>query len=414
MKPSAATARQANTKRQPRLAAAALFVCLLLAGCMPKPPDACSWLAGAVDSRPGGATFLASYPTAGPGPLQGTAFLYDNALAALALVGCGAPQKAARIGDAILFALAHDRYWHDGRMRNAYLAGPVGRDNPVKLAGWWDKSQNRWVEDRYQAGSDSGNMAWAMLALLALDKSAGDARYRNGAQRLAAWLTRWNTNKPPGGFTGGTFAHEPAPDIERWKSTEHNSDLAAAFGGLARAAHDRRWLAPASSAGNFAEAMWLSACRCFAAGTGEDGRTPDTLLALDAQLFPLLALPRAANKYGAVVATVRQRLGDAGGVSYGEAKGGLWTEGTAQFALLEELSGSHDHAASLLTALGRMRTANGSYYAAGSKGLSTGFTLATDPAQTRQYFHLPHLGATAWAALAERKYDPFTQTRALP
>ena len=38
----------------------------------------------------------------------------------------------------------------------------------MKLSGWWDDKQNRWVEDPYQVGSDTGNMAWAMLALLAL------------------------------------------------------------------------------------------------------------------------------------------------------------------------------------------------------------------------------------------------------
>jgi hypothetical protein len=33
--------------------------------------------------------FLASYPGVTSGPLQGAAFLYDNAVAAIALVACG-------------------------------------------------------------------------------------------------------------------------------------------------------------------------------------------------------------------------------------------------------------------------------------------------------------------------------------
>ena len=117
------------------------------------------------------------------GPLQGVAFLYDNAVASIALVACGKPQKAKRIGDAMLIALDHDRYWHDGRLRNGYSAGPVP-SGPVKLAGWWDNKQNQWVEDRYQVGSDNGNMAWAILALLALDQAADDRRYRDGAGAL--------------------------------------------------------------------------------------------------------------------------------------------------------------------------------------------------------------------------------------
>lgn len=415
---TAAPSRAINFMPQPRrgpvVTIAAALACLLLATRSPKPPDACSYLANTVDSQPGGAVFLASYPTAATGPLRNTAFLYDNALAAIALVGCGEPQKAARIGDAILYAQGHDRYWRDGRLRNAYLAGPVGPDKPVKLAGWWDRVQNKWVEDRYQVASDSGNMAFAVLALLALDKTSGDRRYLYGATRIANWLTRFRTGKYPGGFTGGTFAHEPDPQIEHWKSTEHNSDLAAAFASLAHATHDAGWLLQAHAAQGFVEAMWLPDCRCFAAGTGEDGTTPNHLLALDAQIFPLLAVPGAAKKYVAALASIRSRLSDHGGVSYGIAKGGLWTEGTAQFALAEELSGARIAAAGLLKNLERLRIQDGSYYAADAKALSTGFLLDTDPTQTRQYFRLPHLGATAWVAIAERSYNPFTQANALP
>jgi hypothetical protein len=113
-------------------------------------------------------------------------------------------------------------------------------------------------------------------------------------------------------------------------------------------------------------------------------------------------------------ATVEAKLSDNGGLSYSEVKGGMWTEGTAQFALLEELSGQKNAADKLLRALGKLRIADGSYFAAGSEELSTGLVLDTDSAQTREYFHLPHLGATAWVAIAERKYNPFTQTDTLP
>src|SRR6202000_1992953 len=183
-------------------------------------------------------------PTAGPGPLQplqDAAFLYDNAVAAIALVGCGEAQKAARIGEAMLAALDRDRYWHDGRLRNAYLAGPVGA-GPLKLAGWWDAKQNMWVEDRYQVGSDVGNMAWAMLALLEINRINSETRYLGGAARIGAWVRQWRSTIGAGGFTGGTFAHEPQPVVEGWKSTEHNTDLAAAFAALAAAPGAKRWL----------------------------------------------------------------------------------------------------------------------------------------------------------------------------
>src|SRR5476649_236997 len=163
-------------------------------------PTACALLSKAVNAD--GPVFLPSYPTVTSGPLQGAAFLYDNAVATIALVACGESDKAARIGEAMLAALNQDRYWHDGRLRNGYLAGPVGA-GPVKLAVWWDDKQNMWVEDRYQVGSDSGNMAWAILALLALDQSTGDHRYRDGAARIAEWTAQWRSRRGPGGFTGG-------------------------------------------------------------------------------------------------------------------------------------------------------------------------------------------------------------------
>jgi hypothetical protein len=146
------------------------------------PANACSYLAHLVDQAPSGPVFLTSYPTAEPGPLAGTAFLYDNAAAVIALVGCDDRSRADRIGQAILIALDNDRFWHDGRLRNAYAAGAAGH-KPVKLAGWWDKAQNRWLEDRYQVGSDSGNMAWAMLALLALD-------HTEAAAKIGDWVAR--------------------------------------------------------------------------------------------------------------------------------------------------------------------------------------------------------------------------------
>ena len=194
--------------------------------------SACGYLAGLIDKAPPGPLFLPSYPTVESGPLHGAAYLYDNAVAAIALVGCGERDKARRIGAAILWAIDNDRTWHDGRLRNAYAAGVVASGS-AKLPGWWDNTQNKWLEDRYQVGSDNGNVAWAMLALLSIDDVSASSRFRDGAARLGAWVAQWADTRGTGGFTGGTFGHEPTPEVRTWKSTEHNTDLAAAFGLLA-------------------------------------------------------------------------------------------------------------------------------------------------------------------------------------
>ena len=71
----------------------------------------CATLAERVDMVPGRKpVFLRSYDGAENEPaLAGAAFTYDNALALVALVACGKPGHARRIGDALLDAALHDR-----------------------------------------------------------------------------------------------------------------------------------------------------------------------------------------------------------------------------------------------------------------------------------------------------------------
>jgi hypothetical protein len=373
---------------------------------------ACGYLAKAVTAQPAGALLLASYPSERSGALSGAAFTYDNSVAAIALVACGHTPLARRIGDALLLALDHDRYWRDGRLRNGYAAGAIGAA-PLKLAGWWDLKSQRWLEDDYQAGSDSGNMAWAMLALLTLNAASGDQRYRDGALRLARWVEGTLDTRGAGGFVGGYFGHEPAPQRQRWKSTEHNADLAAAFGWLARVTGDAHWRQRKAVAADFVAAMWSADCSCYATGTAEDGVTPNPLLALDAQVWPVMALPGAAKLTEPVLHTLDRRLRYQAGYSYSEAGGGLWIEGTAQVAVLLELLHRAAPARALRAAIEAERTADGGYYATGAPTMPTGFMLATDPSTPRVYFHLEHLGAAAWAALAEQAYNPFTGGRRL-
>jgi hypothetical protein len=394
--------------------AAAVALSFLFAQLAAAQTSACAYLERQVAAVASGPTFVASYPSVTEGPLHASAFLYDNAVATIALIGCGKVELARRIGDALLIALDNDRAWHDGRLRNAYLAGAIDRHLPIKLGGWWDQQQQRWLEDRYQVGSDNGNMAWAMLALLALDSTGTDAKYRQGALRIGDWVATWRDHRGSGGFTGGTFAHEPAPLIIRWKSTEHNTDLVAAFSRLAQASGDDRWRERSKIAAQFVATMWDSTRGCFATGTGDDGVTTNPFIVLDAQVWPLLAERGAAQRYVAAIACANQRLRDGDGFSYSEARDGTWTEGTAQMLLLMELLGRRDDTPPLRAAIERQRAANGGYYATSASRLPTGFMLATDPSQPRLYYRLPHLGAAAWVALAERRFNPFTATAALP
>jgi hypothetical protein len=164
----------------------------------------------------------------------------------------------------------------------------------------------------------------------------------------------------------------------------------------------------------FVQAMWDPQCACFGAGTGADGVSRNKLLALDAQIWPLLAIPEAASRYETVIDTAEKRLKAADGFAYSEAGTGLWTEGTAQMQLLFELLGQDGKVATLQSAIAQERAPDGGYFATRDASSPTGFALASDPNLPRRYLHLSHLGALAWVALAERRFNPFTGRSSLP
>jgi len=374
---------------------------------------ACAYLASLIPAT-GGPLFLPSYPTVESGSTHNVAFLYDDAAAVIALVGCGEAARARRIGDAILAGLDHDRAWHDGRLRNGYAAGPVDQF-PVKLGGWWDTGQNRWLEDGYQAGSASGDMAWAVLALLALDRGAENRRWRDGAIRIGSWLAAQADARGAGGFTGGFLGWEPTPTPQLWKSTEQNTDIAAAFALLFQATGDSIWAERSHQAAQFVAAMWDPDRACFSAGAAADGVTRNPLVALDAQVWPLLALPGPVKSRSEIVfAAMARTLAADGGYSYSEADRGLWTEGTAQAALLERLLGHDAEAVSLEAVIDTQRAPLGGYYATAKPRLATGFIDPATGTELRYYYRLPHLAAAAWAALAEQGYNPFVLRAGLP
>lgn len=374
--------------------------------------SACAYLRGLVNDETA-PLFLPSFPTASEGPLHESAFLYDNAVTAIALVSCGEPIKARRLTDAILYAQQHDRHWKDGRLRNAYRAGTV-QGHQVKLPGWWDAGLKQWLEDKYQVGSDVGNMAWALLALLAVEPALQQPDYKAGALQLANWLERFNDKRGAHGYLGGLYGHEPEPVSVTWKSTEHNTDLVAVFRLLARATGDPLWNAKAQQATAFVSSMWIKDKNCFATGVGDDGVTRNPIVALDAQAWPLLAIPDFRHTYLAAVQCMDRFVGVADGYAYSEAKEGIWTEGSAQMQLLFALLGEPVRSEQLARVVRRQKTAEGGYLATDNAEIPTSFMLATDPTKPRLYFRLPHLGAAGWAALAEQKFNPFTFSAAFP
>jgi len=372
----------------------------------------CAPLAGVVASQAAGseAAFVRSYEHADdesrlPAGLASTAFVYDNALAAIALVACGNVKSATIIGNALSLAARNDRTFKDGRIRNAYRPGPVSKGPPA-LPGWWDDNQKIWAEDAAQDGSSTGNVAWAALALLTLHQATKQETFLADAERLIDWVI---ANVSTGsGFRGGFHGYDPQQVRLTWISTEHNVDVYAAAAWLFRLTSERKYADAASEARQFLERAFD--VDHFLLGTKPDGNLADpSMLALDVQLWPWMAIPDAPAQWRSALNFAATHLAVADGFDFNGDRDGLWVEGTAQASLAYRIAGDPRRSAQLLTTLEADRTPSGFLNATRGARVSTG--LSIDPTATEAdffYFRRPHLGATAWATLAATTWNPFT------
>lgn len=372
----------------------------------------CAPLANAVASQAAGseAAFVRSYEHADdesrlPAGLASTAFVYDNALAAIALVACGDVNSATIIGNALSLAARNDRTFRDGRVRNAYRPGPVGKGPPA-LPGWWDANQKIWAEDAAQDGSSTGNVAWAALALLTLHQATKQESFLADAGRLIDWVI---ANVSTGsGFRGGFHGYDPQQVRLTWISTEHNVDVYAAAAWLFRLTSERKYADAASEARQFLGRAFDG--DHFLLGTKPDGSLADpSMLALDVQLWPWMAIPDAPAQWRSALNFAATHLAVKDGFDFNGDRDGLWVEGTAQASLAYRIAGDPRRSAQLLTTLEADRTPSGFLNATRGARVSTG--LSIDPTATTAdffYFRRPHLGATAWATLAATTWNPFT------
>jgi hypothetical protein len=344
-----------------------------------------------MQALPAGPVLLNSYIVeTGPGATDfdltqaNVAYVYDNALAGLLLLAAGYQDSARRIGQALEIAQTHDRFWKDGRLRNAYQAGLMAV--PAKLPGWWDAKAGHWAEDPYQVGSQSGPVAWAMLLWAALGMP-------EPANTAGNWLD--DQLRAPSGYYGGFYGFEPNPLKLTWQSTEQNTDLYAAFRKLGRgedAAHAKGFVQSMFSAG------------LFDAGVSPDG-TRNTMVAADAGIWPFLA--GVARQQTAEVAIQALRRGD--GIGFSDASRTVWLEGTAFAALA---LGHDSQSSEFLRTVAAERSPQGYVYATVAPTLRTGLTVGPSlqkgvPEQAFNYYRRPALSATAWAGLATLGSNPF-------
>ncbi|MEP6939897.1 MAG: hypothetical protein ABI846_09040, partial [Rudaea sp.] len=334
------------------------------------------------------------------------AFSYDNALAVIALVACDRRTQALRVGAALRLAAMSG-----ARLRNVYRAGAVG--DTTLPNGWWDAKQGRWLEDAYQQGTATGNVAWVALAMLSLHDITHDARWLDAARGLARWCVD-NAADPrgAGGFSGGIEGFDASPHQTRWKSSEHNIDLVALFGRLAGAVADaaerERWRAAQSSARHFVDSQWDAPSGHFFIGTTADGSTPNRATsALDVQLWAQL-LPDAPAEWRRALAYVAREHAVAGGFDFDADRDGLWLEGTAQAALAYRVVGDDARAQALFATIAGQFSPEGLVYATREASITTGLKVSdASKSNDFRYYRRPHIGATAWAAFAALRANPF-------
>lgn len=373
----------------------------------------CAALHAAAVAMPGnGPMLLPSYPDLQPGTrkaLANAAYVYDNALAGIALTACGEPAQAQRIADALLLAAAHDPSFKDGRLRNAYRSGAV-IGGKVELPGYWDGRGNYWSQDPYQLGTATGNVAWVALLWLTVHDSTHAPRYLEAAVTQLHWIQAHTFSKQtPAAYAGGFFGYDNAQQAQHWKSTEHNLDVYAAATWAARDAGDATLNAQAKVAGDLVRSMWDPAGHRFFVGTLDDGSTISRdKSGLDAQVWPLLAFHPRPAEWAGVWTWIRTQHRSGNGYGYARAPDGIWTEGTAQVAAALQ-AGGQPVPDTLWQVLVAQRSPDGLLYATPQARIRTDFAIG--PTSTHAdffYYHLPHLGATAWAALAAKGWNPFT------
>jgi len=328
------------------------------------------------------------------------AFVYDNALAALAYL-CRAQDhdldRARQTLDAFL------------AIQNAATGGLPDAVHAETMAP---------VATDY----GTGNQMWAVLALLKGYHVLGDARYLDAAVRIGEFVLHQKNTAGYGGFVlfpGSTIV-----------GTEHNVDAYAGFSQLARemTVHGRsadaaKFEAAAAHARIFVESRFDEVTGKTFTGTDETGvATNRSPVPEDTQTWTLLALGRmkwrrsydwllgrdglwARSTTCPTLAGVEIR-----GPSFSDADvSEVWFEGLAHAWLAAKLlTDATTPAIAASPPEQTLRTVQTGAPGADGRGIvATCDTLETGFGADFKYYNALHVGATAWAILANRGYNPF-------
>jgi hypothetical protein len=389
--------------------------------------------------------------------LMTTAFVYDNALATLAYLAnptVANVRRARLIGDALLWAQSHDETYADGRLRQAYAAGPMLFYGGGPCFPGLRRADGRaaFLAPFGFGGSSTGDMAWVALALAQLYVDTRITKYLDGAVALGHWIADRESPYRHGGYHGGL--RDDGVTAQKWASTEHNIDAYGLFALLAKLTRDRHWSIRAAVAGEFVRVMWNRADGHLWTGTlGGDGEDPNLInvgnVPEDAQTWALLSIDDRNHREAVdwVTDNLWNTDGTVSGVTYSSQarliSGGttpnnrdaVWLEGNGHTALaLLKRNGRGDpvlarrllaQTALAQQSLGAGQTVgltadavDGRLSNPGEGGTWTGTPLparsgivaatsALDTGFDFGYFPRQHVGATSWFLMAGQNFNPF-------
>ena len=366
--------------------------------------------------------------------MRNAASTYDNSLAVLAYLADGTAESLRRaelVGEAFLYAAGHDRKFDDGRLRPFYMAGdlqlppgwtPNGRSGCVTIPGHYFEDPNHipGCGDPYngvfsefdQNRSDVGDNAWGMIALEALYRRTGDARYLDAARRMGNFIHNFRNDAGTyQGFQGGIDDPESAHPARRlWASTEHNLDVFVAFTTMYEITGEASWRDDAAHARVFVKAMWDPSRACYLTGTKDDpSELNPSPIPLDAQTWQVLARagisPAHLNQiFDGMDRYQRTQCDGLDGYDFNEDRDGVWFEGTAQAAAAYAVVGLDGPAEHFRSELRRAQATppygdGHGIAAACHDGVSTGFNW--------KYYRRLHVGATSWLVFAQLGANPY-------
>jgi len=320
--------------------------------------------------------------------------IYDDALvidAYLAMhTGWGAV-RAERVGNALVYLQRHGT----GRLYDEYSPGGLDDPDDVRVASH---------------ASNTGDVAWAGLALAQLYAATGNTRYLDTAVGIGRWIqANCRSGRGPGGYTGG-YASQ-ASRIG-WKSTEHNIDVFALFRLLARLTGQHVWLDRAQHARRFVTAMWDWPPGAFDIGTIANGvSSNESAQAEDVNSWSYLALrdPAYAASVGWVIRNLSSAAGRFHGVSVSTCdRGGVWFEGTAHLADALEALGTPADIRRAAGYLADIRFAQEHGPHADGLGIMASSEDGLTDCQGNFLYASLHTGTTAWYILAAKAVDPLS------